>query len=69
MGIFDRLKDGFDMSDIPGIISDLQKDGGVDLKLLKKLNNFGYIKRNLFYVVFFLHLQVPSSFFPIRFFL
>lgn len=27
MGIFDRLKDGFDLSDISGIISDLQKEG------------------------------------------
>ncbi|HIX70016.1 MULTISPECIES: hypothetical protein [Enterococcus] len=46
MGIFDRLKDGFDMSDIPGIISDLQKDGGVDLgslmsgDFLKQFTNF-----------------------------
>lgn len=31
MGIFDRLKDGFDISDIPGILGDLQKDGGLDI--------------------------------------
>lgn len=45
MSIFDRLKDGFDMSDIPGILSDLQ-GGDMDLgallnnDFLKKFTNF-----------------------------
>ncbi len=42
MGIFDRLKDGFDLSDISGIISDLQKEG-FDFK---DLLNGDFLKQN-----------------------
>ena len=48
MGIFDRLKDGFDISDIPGILSDLQ-GGKMDLgelfnsDFLKQFTNFSNI--------------------------
>ncbi|MCD1024805.1 hypothetical protein [Enterococcus sp. SMC-9] len=30
MSIFDRLKDGFDLADISGIIGDLQKEGNLN---------------------------------------
>lgn len=30
MGLFDRLKDGFDFADISGIIDDLQKEGNLN---------------------------------------
>lgn len=48
MSILDRLKDGFDMSDITGIISDLQKEN-IDLgnllnnNFLKKYTDFSQL--------------------------
>ncbi|WP_122645766.1 hypothetical protein [Enterococcus mediterraneensis] len=46
MSIFDRLKDGFDLSDIPGILSDLQKSGInlgdlLNQDFLQKYTDFG----------------------------